>query len=212
LDEKTETIKYFTKKTMKPFFELLDKCEDIIEPEKYHPEENLLIHSLQVFNYALRETNDVDLLLAALLHDVGKIVITTGHESESLKLLEGYISCKTSWLIKEHMRVWTYIRGEMMRLKKCRELIEHPWFPELVQLARFDKLGRNLSYVPKYDKNVIIERLNKAVEQHWQGKDPFPLKNIKIETSDSLNDSQIMVKSAEIMTPFVIKSEKEEKK
>jgi len=167
-------MKYFTKKTMKPFFDILDKCEGISQDPKWHPEIDLLNHSLQTFNYAIRETNDIDVLLAALLHDVGKINIRLGHESESIKMLEGLISHKTAWLIENHMRIWSYTLGQMMRLKKCKELIEHPWFTELVQLARFDKLGRRSSYFPKYDKDLIIERLNKATEQHWQGEDPYP--------------------------------------
>ena len=173
-EEIPNEIEYFTQETMKPFFDLLDKCEGVSQLEKWHPEIDLLNHSLQTFNYALRETVDVDVLLAALLHDVGKINIRLGHDSESVKLLEPYISCKTAWLIENHMRVWTYVMGQMMRLKKCAELIEHPWFPELVQLARFDKLGRNPCYKPKYDKDLIIERLNKAAEKHWQGEEPYP--------------------------------------
>ena len=172
-------MEYFAKETMKPFFDILDKCKGVNQLEKWHPEIDLLNHSLQTFNFAIRETNDIDLLLAALLHDVGKINIRTGHESESVKMLEGLISCKTSWLIENHMRVWSYVLGQMMRLKKCAELIEHPWFPELIQLARFDKLGRRKSYFPKYNKAIIIERLNKAAEKHWQGEDPFPIKEIK---------------------------------
>ena len=74
------------------------------------------------------------------------------------------------------MRIWDYILGDMKRLKKCRELVEHPWLPELIQLARFDKLGRKSNYSPKYDKDMIIEKLNKAVEGHWQGEDPFTIK------------------------------------
>ena len=167
-DINQEPIKYFTEKTMQPFFELLDKCENVIEEKRYHPEPNLLIHLLQTFHYAKRETIDVDLLLAALLHDVGKTIISLGHENESIDLLQNHISCKTSWLIKNHMRVWTYILGDMMRQGKCKELVEHPWFPELVQLARFDKLGRHLHFIPKYDKGYIIEKLNKAAELHWQ--------------------------------------------
>jgi len=167
---------YFNEEYMKPIFELLDKCKGVKQKEEYHPEGDVLIHSLQVFHYACRETYDIDLLLAALLHDVGKAINTSEHTHESLNLLDPYVSLKTMWLIKNHMRVWTYLKGEMIGLKKCRELIEHPWFPELVQLARFDNMGRLKNYEPKYDKQEIIDKLNIASQNHWQGKEPYSLR------------------------------------
>ena len=69
-----------------------------------------------------------------------------------------------------------YIHGEMKRWKKCKDLVEHPWFPELVQLARLDNMGRVANYNPNYSRQDIIDKLNKAVRDHWSGEDPFPLK------------------------------------
>ncbi len=167
-------MKYFNEEYMKPIFELLDKCAGVKQKEEYHPEGDVLIHSLQVFNRACRETNDIDLLLAALLHDVGKVINTLEHTHESLNLLDQIVSLKTIWLIKNHMRIWTYLKGEMKGLKKCKELAGHPWFPELVQLARFDEMGRMKNHEPEYDKQKIIDRLNKAIKEHWKyGVDPF---------------------------------------
>jgi len=164
--------KYFTKEFMKPLFEVLDKCEGVKQVEKYHPEGDVLTHTIQVFNKAFRETRDIDLLLACLLHDVGKQVNRLNHVKESLNLIDDIASCKTKWLVKNHMRIWTYINGEMRKLSRCVELAEHPWLPELLQLARFDKIGRIKNYKPKYDKDVIIDKLNKAYDEHWQGEEP----------------------------------------
>jgi predicted HD phosphohydrolase len=186
-------MKYFNRKVMKPFFELLDKCKGIEQKEEYHPEGDVLTHSLQVFHYACRETNDIDLLLASLLHDVGKAVNTLEHTHEALNLLDEYVSTKTIWLIKNHMRVWTYLHGEMRGLKKCKDLADHPWFSELVQLARFDNIGRIRNYQPTYNKQEIIDRLNKAIEEHWKyGIDPYHSKREKEnEIKDRLKETEL---------------------
>lgn len=171
---------YFNEDNLKEIFEILEKCKNVKQKPEYHPEGDVLTHSLQVFRYACRESNDVDLLLAALLHDVGKAVDRLEHTKKSLDLIDPYVSQKTIYLVKNHMRVWTYIHGEMMRLKKCAELVEHPWFPELLQLARWDQMGRNPSYKPEYSRQDIIDRLNKAVKSHWQGKEPYPRKEVNV--------------------------------
>jgi len=168
----------FTEENMTPLFKILEKCKGVEQEERYHPEGDVLTHSLQVFRLACRESDDVDLILAALLHDVGKSVDRLEHTKKTLDLIDQYVSHKTIYLVKNHMRVWTYIHGEMMRLGKCSELVEHPWFSELIQLARWDQMGRDPNAKVKYNRQDIIDRLNKAVKNHWSGKDPFPLKEV----------------------------------
>ena len=174
-------INYFDKEYMNPLFEILEKCKGVEQEERYHPEGDVLTHSLQVFQLACRESNDLDLILAALLHDVGKSVDRLEHTKKTLDLVDEQVSMKTLWLIKNHMRVWAYLKGEMKRLGKCQELIEHPWFPELVQLARWDQMGRNPKRFITYDRQKIIDRLNEAVRNHWSGEDPYPLKSNRKE-------------------------------
>ncbi len=58
------------------------------------------------------------------------------------------------------MRIWNYLKGEMSKLSKCQFLASHTWFTQLVQLARWDKMGRNPNWKVKYNKENIIERFN----------------------------------------------------
>ena len=160
----------FDDKFMSPLFDILDKCDGVKQEKKYHPEEDLLNHSLQTMGWAFRETNDTDLILAALLHDVGKTIIRRGHEKESVILLEDLVSAKTLFLIKHHMRIWAYLKGEMKKLSKVQFLASHPWLPELVQLARFDELGRNPNRRPKYDKESIVKKLNEVGMSRFESK------------------------------------------
>ena len=165
---------------MKPLFEILEECKGVKQKPEYHPEGDVWIHSMQVFRLACKESNDVDLILAALLHDVGKQVDRLEHTKKTLDLIDKYVSQKTIFLVKHHMRIWAYIHGEMKRWGKCKFLIEHPWFPELIQLARWDNMGRVKKLNVEYTRQDIIDKLNKAVRDHWSGKDPFPLKEVKV--------------------------------
>lgn len=166
--EKMVTIIYFDEEYMNPLFEILEKCKGVEQSPKWHPEGDVWIHSMQVFQLACRESNNVDLILAALLHDVGKAVNGLEHTKKALDLVDKYVSLKTLWLIKNHMRIWSYIHGEMKRWKKCKDLVEHPWLPELVQLARWDNIGRVAKFNPEYSRQDIIDKLNKAVRDHWR--------------------------------------------
>jgi len=157
----------FPERTLDRVFELLDKCQYIEQMSNHHPEGNVLVHSLQVFGYAVRETNDVDLALGALVHDVGKIKESKGHESIGCELLKSFVSVKILFLIKNHMRIWFYLKGEMKKLSRCIWLANHPWMNELIQLARWDHKGRNPNMKIIYDKKKIVDQLNNVAEKHF---------------------------------------------
>lgn len=150
------------------YFAYLERCKGVEQMEKYHPEGDVFNHSLQCFYWALRESTDIDLVLAAMLHDIGKIQNSRGHENIAVIWLQGICSVKTLWIIKQHMRIWYLLEGEMRRQGKVKELINHCWLPELIMLARWDKLGRNPHRIIKYDKDNLIDRLNKCCEKHFE--------------------------------------------
>lgn len=158
----------FTEEFMEPYFSALEKCQGVTQMEIHHPEGDVFIHSLQVLARAFRETNDTDLILAAMLHDVGKALESKGHEQKAIEILDSHLSAKTRWLIEQHMRIWYLILGEMKRLSKVRELIEHPFLPDLILLARWDKMGRNPNKKIIYDREKIIQKLNKCAETHFK--------------------------------------------
>jgi HD superfamily phosphohydrolase len=158
----------FTKQMMAPLFMTLEQCKGVAQMDNHHPEGDVFVHSLQVLNWAFRETEDTDLILAAMLHDVGKLENSHGHEKIGIGLLNPFISTKTAWLITHHMRIWTLIMGEMKKLKKVKDLAGHPWLPELVLLARWDKLGRDPKRLVSYNKEEIVDRLNKCVENRFK--------------------------------------------
>lgn len=157
---------------MDPLFEILERTRGVTQSDDYHPEGDVFIHSVQTMRWAFRETDDTDLILAAMLHDVGKIAGSKGHEEVSVRLVKDLVSVKTCWLIENHMRVWYWLLGNMKKFSKVKNMADHPWLPELVQLARFDKLGRNPNSKVQYDKTEIVGRLVACSERHFRCPEP----------------------------------------
>ena len=142
-----------------PLFKALEKCKGVEQNAEHHPEGDVFTHSLQCLYWAFKETEDVDLIVAAMTHDVGKCVQKLGHHEYSVKMLEGSISAKTEWLVYNHMRFWDMMLGGMRKKSKVDALVQNKWFPDLCRLARFDKLGRNPNKKIEYDRNKILDKL-----------------------------------------------------
>uniref|UniRef100_A0A6M3ITL5 Putative HD domain-containing protein n=1 Tax=viral metagenome TaxID=1070528 RepID=A0A6M3ITL5_9ZZZZ len=157
----------FDDKFMNPLFDLLESTRGVEQDIKRHPEIYVFEHSLQVLKQAFRESVDTDLILAAMLHDIGKKENSKGHEKVAVEWLNGLVSVKTLWLIEHHMRIWSLILGKMKKLGKVLELSGHPWIPELLLLARWDKSGRDPNMKVNYDRGEIMGRLNMCVEKRF---------------------------------------------
>ena len=157
----------FTANIMAPLFELLERCRGVLQNRVYHPEGDVFVHSLQVMQWAFKESIDTDLILAAMLHDIGKAVSSLGHDKIGADHVKPYVSLKTHWLIENHMRFWQLMMGDMKKKSKIVELIEHPFLTDLLQLARWDHLGRDPHVVIAYDKDGIIDALNCCVDKRF---------------------------------------------
>jgi hypothetical protein len=121
---------------------LLLPLETVKQSPKYHPEGDALYHSLQVFELAKDARPwDEELLLAALLHDVGKGLDPYDHVAAGLSALEGLITDRTAWLIANHMLALEYKAGTLSP-KVRRELEQSPDFEDLMLLRELDTAGR----------------------------------------------------------------------
>lgn len=126
--------------------------------KQYHPEGNVLKHTILVVKNSLKR-NDIDLAIAALLHDIGKDVTTKphpkrgtptapGHEKESAKLAKQYRKwirtlggnpVHIMYLIKQHMRIKDI---DKMKLHKQEKLRNYPLYNKLTQLDQDDRNGK----------------------------------------------------------------------
>lgn len=142
--------------------------QGVKQEPKWHPEGDVWTHCFQALGIALREADDTDLILAAWLHDIGKAIQREGHEKHSVKLLDGMVSPKTCWLIEQHMRIRTWLEGEMNGYKKVRDMAQHPWLPLLVHLRRIDSKARKPGKSFEISVNDLTDKLNSKLEVHFE--------------------------------------------
>lgn len=147
---------------------LLLPLENVKQHAKWHPEGDVLYHSLQVFERAKDVTlYDEEFLLAALLHDVGKGIDPYDHVAAGLQALDGLITNRTAWLIEHHMLAHEYKAGTLGgRARKRLEESEH--FEDLLALQECDVGGR----VPGASVGTVDEALAfiKELERQNRGK------------------------------------------
>lgn len=143
--------KFYGRKPHAEIFRLLENCKGVIQDKTWHSEGDVFNHSLQTLRCALRESDDIDLVVAAMLHDVGKQISKCCHERYSVDLLKDHVSPKTLWLVGNHMRFWKYVCGDIKKLKKATDMVNHEWFPELAQICRWDKMARTQDSTPNWE-------------------------------------------------------------
>jgi hypothetical protein len=121
---------------------LLLPLENVKGSPRYHPEGDVLYHSLQVFELA-REARpyDEEFLLAALLHDVGKGLDPANHVAAGLAALDGLLTERTRFFIERHMEAHDYRTSKLGHRAK-RELEASPDFEDLMLLRQLDDAGR----------------------------------------------------------------------
>jgi predicted HD phosphohydrolase/predicted nucleotidyltransferase len=135
---------------------LLLPLENVKQNRRYHPEGDALYHSLQVFDLARDELPyDEELLLAALLHDVGKAIDPLDHVPAGLEALEGFITERTVWLIEHHMLAQE-ARAGTLGVRAHRRLRANESYDELMLLAACDEQGRQVG-VPAPDLEEALE-------------------------------------------------------
>ena len=63
---------------------------------------NRLEHSLQTATRALKEDASDEMIVAALLHDIGDEIAPNNHAEFAAAILKPYVSEKTTWIVEKH--------------------------------------------------------------------------------------------------------------
>ena len=63
---------------------------------------NRLEHSLQTATRALKDKADDEMIVAALLHDIGDEIAPLNHSEYAAAVLKPYVSEKTHWIVEKH--------------------------------------------------------------------------------------------------------------
>lgn len=184
-------------KTFQQIFEMLPmKQRDMLltlkkirEREDYHPEENAYEHTRIVTERCI-ETGDIDLILAAVFHDIFKFKLNEinektgnptarGHEDEAAKM----VIDNSDFIIKlggdpgtvagiclHHMRIKNFL---LMKKSKRQAMMNQPFF---LKVAIFTRADNMLSKDPMPKISGIIQ--DKVIFDEKEGKIKFTKKKI----------------------------------
>jgi predicted HD phosphohydrolase len=87
-------------------------------------------HSLQTATRALRDGADDELIVAALIHDVGDDVAPYNHAEIAAGILRPYVRPEVTWIVEQHGLFQTYYYAHHYgRDRNAREKFRgHPWY------------------------------------------------------------------------------------
>ncbi len=156
----------------------ISNLKGVTQDERYHPEKDTFVHvTLAIRSLPLNAS--LSLVLATLLHDVGKPATRTeegneihfySHEEVGAKISEEILRRlkyptdvidEVKWLVANHMRIHEFPN---MRKSKQIRLVQEPYFSNLLELLRADIIGSSaINGIPanldilNYIDNFIIE-------------------------------------------------------
>ncbi len=129
-----------------------------------------LEHSLQSATRAYRDGADEEMVVAALLHDIGDLLAPHNHSEMAAAVLRPYVSERTYWVVRQHGLFQSYYYAHHMggdRNARDR-YIDHPWYQDAVDFChRWDQS----SFDPKYD-SLPLEFFEPMVRRVF-AREPF---------------------------------------
>ena len=146
-------------------YELLDRAErgyvrtlpDRILAALYKLDDGLqgyavtrLQHSLQAATRAFRDGADDELIVAALIHDVGDELAPYNHAELAAGILRPYVRPEVTWIVEQHGLFQTYYYAHHSgRDRNVREKFrDHPWYQACKDFcANWDQCSFDPGYV-----------------------------------------------------------------
>lgn len=116
---------------------LLADLEFVEQGIQHHPEGNALFHSLQVYQWADKESKDPEMHAAALFHDIGKAIDYAEHDRVGAEVLEGALPSRVVWLVRHHLDLLVSPTKARRRYAGSQALVD------LELLRRWDLAGRD---------------------------------------------------------------------
>ena len=129
-----------------------------------------LEHSLQTATRAYRDRADEELVVAALLHDIGDLLAPCGHSEVAAAVLRPYVSARTCWIVRHHglFQLYYYahyLGGDRNARDRYRD---HPWYQDAVDFChRWDQP----SFDPDY-QSLPLEFFEPMVRRVF-AREPF---------------------------------------
>lgn len=113
-----------------------------------------LDHSLQSATRARRDGADDDLVVAALLHDIGDELAPFNHAEFAAAVIRPYVRPEVSWIVEQHGLFQSYYYAHHVggdRLARNRHK-DHPWFHAC---AHFCAAWDQSSFDPRFENDTL---------------------------------------------------------
>lgn len=123
-----------------------------------------LQHSLQTATRAYKNNASEEMVIAALIHDIGDNLAAYNHASFAAALIQPYVTEKTYWIVKHHDIFQGYYYWDVLGLdKNSRDKFKgHPYFDECDYFCReWDRPSFDPDYetMPLEDFIPMIEKV-----------------------------------------------------
>jgi len=109
-------------------------------------------HSLQAATRALADGADDELLVAALLHDIGDELAPYNHAELAAAVLRPYVRPEVTWIVEQHGLVQSYYYAHHLGGdRNARDRLKgHPWYGACERFcARWDQASFDPDYPTK---------------------------------------------------------------
>jgi len=149
------TFQELINKAPKEIQEIIELLKEIEQNPEHHPEGCVYNHEKIVVNRAIKY-GDIDIIIAALFHDLGKAFTTKmsekghwtsyGHEQKSSDIVQRYKKWIEEqganydivyFIVSNHMRIHFI---DKMKPSKVKALKSHPYFPKLEIFSKMDEM------------------------------------------------------------------------
>jgi len=129
-----------------------------------------LEHSLQSATRAYRDDADEEMVVAALLHDIGDLLSPHNHSELAAAVLRPYVSERTYWIVRQHGLFQSYYYAPHFgNDRNARDrYIDHPWYQDAVDFChQWDQS----SFDPEYE-SLPLEYFEPMVRRVF-AREPF---------------------------------------
>ncbi len=106
-------------------------------------------HSLQAATRALRDNADEELVVAALLHDIGDELAPYNHTEIAAAILRPYVRPEVTWIVAQHglFQNYYYVHHFGGDRNARERLRDHPWYEACVHFcANWDQCSFDPDY------------------------------------------------------------------
>ena len=124
---------------------------------------NRLEHSLQTATRALKEKASDEMIVAALLHDIGDELAPNNHAEFAAAILKPYVSEKTAWIVEKHGIFQMYYYAHHLGFNKNErdKYKGHKYYPAT---AEFCEKWDQISFDPNC-KSLLLKEFEPYVKK-----------------------------------------------